>query len=123
MYKTLCLASLISAISLTANADTFKIKGGKTYEGKISLETEDSYILLVEVKKGIRDEITVKKSDVKSITKSVKKDNSLKEFEALKTILPTADFLEESDYKRLLATRIKPPRKRFPNSPHRSIPT
>lgn len=117
----LTLASLFSALTLSAVADTFHLKNGKKIEGSISLETEDSYLLRVEVKKGIRDEITVKKSDVKSISKAQKKDSSKKKFEALKALLPTDDLLDESDYKRIIARKITPLLKRYPDSQHLPI--
>lgn len=119
----LSLAGLFSALTLSAVADTFHLKNGKKIEGSISLETEDSYLLRVEIKKGIRDEITVKKSDIKSISKAQKKDRSKKKFDALKSLLPTEDLLDENDYKRLIARKITPLLKRYPDSPHLATAT
>lgn len=101
------------AITHSSNADTFKLKDGRTLEGKVVSESSDSYTLLVEIKKNIRDEITVKKSEVKSIEKT---DPSVAAFEPIKKLLPTPDLLEVKDYERLINEDIARFLRRYPNS-------
>lgn len=122
--KTLQLVTLLSTLALSANAEIFKLNDGRTLDAKISFETTDSYILSIEVSKGIRDEITVKKSDVISIKKSTprkrasaKRRSSGPDLKRLQKLLLTADLMDESDYQRLLSRRIEPQLKEHAQSP------
>lgn len=125
--KALCIAALLSGLIGHSSAEVFRMKDGSKIEGSISLETADSYILLVEVKKGIRDQVTIKKSDVRYKMKSKAKkpqkspDQAQAKFEALKGLLPTADLMTADDYDELLSKRIEPLLKRYPNSEHKDI--
>ena len=60
MKTLITLTASLAASIFTAQADTYKLKDGRSFEGKIAMETADSYILLVEIQKGVRDEITLK---------------------------------------------------------------
>lgn len=121
IHQTFHLVTLLSALTLSASADTFKLQDGRSIEGEISLETADSYILSIEVKKGIRDEISIKKSDVLSIKESKvsapAKVKSGPPVKRLQKLLPTADLLEEKDYQRLLDRYINPQLKKHADSP------
>lgn len=112
--KILLLLTASLAVSLfPADADTFRLKGGRLVEGKVAMETADTYILLVEIQKGIRDEITVKKSNIVSVTKE---DQSLKAFDKIPELLPTDDLLTEKDYQVLIDKKLTPFLEKYPNS-------
>ncbi|MFC4993193.1 PTPDL family protein [Rubritalea tangerina] len=116
MKQSISLALGIAAsLTLAAHADTYKLKDGRTFEGKIAMDAGDSYVLLVEVQKGVRDEITVKKSDIESITKEDKSGDALP---AIKKLLPTADLLKAADYQSIIDSKVKPFYKKYPDSPH-----
>ena len=109
------LTASLAASLLTAQADTYKLKDGRSFEGKIVMETADSYTLLIEVQKGVRDEITVKKSEVDSI---LKEDKSYEAFKNIPKLLPTSDLLTEKDYKNIIAKNLTPFLENHPTSEH-----
>lgn len=108
---------LLSVLSLSlvapALADTFVLKDGTRLEGKILSETEDSYVLEVQVTKSIKDEKTVPKADMKEIV-SEKLDETA--FEKIKGLVPTPDLLsvDEYDARILQITKFL---KEYPKSP------
>src|SRR5690606_27091287 len=83
------------AIAGPAIADTFVLKDGTRLEGKILSETQDTYLLEIQVTKSIKDEKTVPKADVKEIVRE-KVDETA--FEKLKGLVPTPDLLTSDDY-------------------------
>lgn len=107
------IALLLSGLALSASADTFNLKDGSTIEGDIALKSSDSYTLLVEVQKGVRDEVIVKKTDILSISKE---DLSLEPFKALPKLIPTADLLDVVDYQFILDKKVSPFLKKYPES-------
>jgi hypothetical protein len=82
-----------------APADTILLSNGKSYEGKIISEDETTYLLELEVKKGIKDEKKFLKSDIKSITKQSPDEW---EFKKLKELTPVPDLLGVMDYEERL---------------------
>ena len=115
MKTPFILTCSLAAGLLSAQADTYKLKNGRSFEGKIAMETEDSYILLIEIQKGVRDEITVKKSDVESI---LKEDKSHDAFKKILTLLPISDLLTEKDYQNLISKNLTPFLEEYPTSEH-----
>jgi len=109
------LTASLAASLFTAQADTYKLKDGRSFEGKIAMETADSYILLIEIQKGDRREITVKKSDIESISKE---DKSHDAFKKILQLLPTSDLLTEKDYQNLISKNITPFLEEYPTSVH-----
>jgi hypothetical protein len=115
MKTPFILTCSLAAGLLSAQADTYKLKNGRSFEAEIAMETEDSYILLIEIQKGVRDEITVKKSDVHSITKE---DMSHDAFKKIQQLLPTSDLLTEKDYQTLISENLTPFLEKHPASEH-----
>lgn len=107
------IALLLSGLALSSSADTFNLKDGSTIEGDIALKSADSYTLLVEVQKGVRDEVVIKKTDILSISKE---DLSLEAFKALPKLIPTADLLTADDYQSIIDKKISPFLKKYPES-------
>ncbi len=115
MKTPFILTATLAASLFTAQADTFKLKSGRTFEGKITMETSDSYILLVEIQKGVRDEITVKKSAIESI---IKEDKSHDAFKNIPKLFPTSDLLTEKDYQNIITNNLTPFLEKYPTSEH-----
>lgn len=99
---------------LPISADIFHLRDGREINGEIVSAADDTYILSFEVSKGVRDELTVKKSHVRRIEKV---DPSLKEYERLKALLPLAEMKGEEYYQQVLDDEIKPFLKNYPDSP------
>lgn len=96
MKTTSALAALCCAtLSLPCFAETFTLKDGSTFEGKIISEAGDSYVIDVQVTKSIRDEKTVPKSEVVKISRE---QLDLKAFEALGKLVPTPDLMTAEEY-------------------------
>lgn len=115
MKKPFILTASLVASLFTAQADIYKLKDGRSFEGEIAMETAESYILLIEIQKGVRDEITVKKSDVESISKE---DMSHEAFKNILKLLPTGDLLTENDYQNLISNNLTPFLEEYPKSEH-----
>ena len=115
MKTPFILTASIAASLFTAQADTYKLKDGRSFEGKITMETADSYILLIEIQKGVRDEITVKKSAIESI---IKVDKSHDAYKNIPKLLPTSDLLTEKDYQNLISKNLTPFLEKYPTSEH-----
>jgi hypothetical protein len=94
-YKLGTLGTAFAILCGTAFADVFHLKDGRRLEGRILSEGEDSYVLEVLVARGIRDEITVAKTDVLRIQPELV---DLKDFEEVKKLIPIPDLLEADDY-------------------------
>lgn len=94
LFSICCIFS-----SAQAPADTILLSNGESYEGKIIFEDNTSYLLEVEVKKGIKDEKKFLKSDIKSIAKQSPDEW---EFKKLKELTPVPDLLGVMDYEERL---------------------
>ncbi|MGJ8671532.1 PTPDL family protein [Rubritalea sp.] len=115
MKKTLFLTLSLGLTLSSLYADTYTLKNGLEYTGKISLETDDSYYLLVEEKPGVRKEIAVKKADIESISKS-NSGKATRDFILVEKLVPTPDFLSEEDYERAITSVVDPYLEKYPNS-------
>ncbi len=94
LFSICCLFSLAQA-----SADTILLRNGESYDGEIILEDDTTYLLEVEVKKGIKDEKKFLKSDIKSITKQ---GPDVWEFKKLEELTPVPDLLGVVDYEERL---------------------
>jgi hypothetical protein len=92
-YPTLSFCCLMFLAS--ASADTVLLNNGQSIEGKIVYEDETSYMLEIQVSKGIKDEKKILKSEIKSITKQ---ERDIEEFAKLKVLVPVPDLLGVADY-------------------------
>lgn len=98
MKKTPALTAFcLWAIVLPCLADTFTLKDGTVLEGTIAKEEPDSYLVDVQVSKGIKDERKIAKAEVQKLDR-VKPD--LVAFIPIGQIVPTPDLLTVSDYAR-----------------------
>ena len=88
---SLCLL----ALTLHAPAETFVMKDGTKYEGKILHEDATTYVLEVHVTKSIRDERKVAKADVVKIEREVPVQN---DFAAISGLLPVPDLQPAEEY-------------------------
>ncbi|GAA5494609.1 hypothetical protein SAMN02745181_3112 [Rubritalea squalenifaciens DSM 18772] len=115
MKKSITTLAVLASTSLISSmhADVFVLKDGTKLEADIISEKSDSYVLSVEVVKGIRDERTVKKSDISDIIQS---DPSIQDFEELKKLTPTPDLVEADDYQRVLDNIVNPFIEKYPKS-------
>lgn len=96
MKKKLSLATICClSLSLPCFAETFTLKDGSTFEGKIISEEGDTYVVDAQITKSIRDEKRVLKSDVVKISRELP---DIKAFEALGKLLPTPDFMTTEEY-------------------------
>ncbi|MFU8894185.1 MAG: PTPDL family protein [Luteolibacter sp.] len=95
LYRFAFLGTAIAFFGGTAAADLFHLKDGRTLEGRILSENEDSYLLEVLVARGIRDETTVDKKDVVRIERE---EPDQREITELRTLLPIPDLLPPEEY-------------------------
>jgi len=79
-----------------ASADTFHLKDGTTYEGKVLSETTESYVVEVMVTKTIKEDKTIAKADVVKVDRE-KLD--AKAFLEVAALVPTPDRLTPDDYR------------------------
>lgn len=89
--------SLICTLALAtpAIADTFTLKDGSTFEGRVLKEDATTYHVEVKVSKSIKDERNIAKADV---TKIEKEQADLVAFAELSKTLPTPDLLTVEEY-------------------------
>lgn len=81
-------------------ADTIHLTNGKKLEGIILEEHDDHYLALINITESIREEQTIQKSQVKSITV---KPEEVKAFEKLADIVPTPNMLDTQGYESRIA--------------------
>ena len=92
LATSLCLLTL----TLHSSADTFLMKDGTKYQGKIVREDATSYLLEVQTKsKGIKDERKVAKADVVKIEREKTVQN---DFAAISGLVPVPDRQPAADY-------------------------
>jgi len=98
------IATSICLLALTfhASADTFIMKDGTKYEGKIVREDATSYLLEVQTKvKSIKDERKVAKADVVKIEHETPVQN---DFAAISGLLPVPDLQPTGEYAKRVRT-------------------
>lgn len=95
MKKTALFLLLSSLLALQAGADTIRLRNGTALEGKVISEDADSYQVLVQVTKSIRDQRKIPKADVLEIV-AEKTDEVA--FEKIKDLVPTPDLLDTAQY-------------------------
>lgn len=96
MKSIYLLCPLVLAVQMmTASAEVFLLKDGTELTGKILREDETSYLLEIQVTKSIKDEKTIAKS---SVLRVEKEQTELKEFEAIRALVPVADLQEAAEY-------------------------
>ncbi len=88
------------ALVSTGFSETFHLKDGRTLEGRLIRESEDSYLVEVQVGRGIWDEVTLSKNDVLKIDQP--KQNE-KDFDELNKLLPIPDLLGPEEYNARIA--------------------
>jgi len=97
--RTLHTLSLVSSVAIilcgNAVADIFHLKDGRSLEGSILTVLEDSYILEVTVRPGIKEEMTLAKEDLVRIERVLQEHT---EFAVLESMLPIPDLLQAEDY-------------------------
>ena len=103
MKLTLPPFSICIALALAggfAHADTIKLKDGKVIEGTITAESASSVTIKYMLTPKIPDFKTIPRSDIASVEKKTPEDTAADE---IKKLIPTEDFLEPSDYRRMIA--------------------
>ena len=90
-FILLVTASLIGPLC----ADTIRMKDGTKLEGKILKEGLDSYVMEVQVTRSIKEERTIKRTDVEKVDREQADD---KAFAEIKGYVPTPDLLTADDY-------------------------
>lgn len=102
------------ALAAPGLADTFILKDGTKLEGKILSEDADSYTLVIQVTKSIKDERKISKADVAKIERERPDD---KAFEAIAKLVPAADLMDATDYSMNIAS-VKRFLKTYSDSAH-----
>lgn len=87
----ICLLTL----TLPSRADTFTLKDGTRLEGVILKETDDGYLLEVQITKSIKDERKIAKADVEKIDREAP---DKKAFGVIEKLVPTPDLLTKDEY-------------------------
>lgn len=80
-----------------ASAEIFHLKDGRRIDGRITRETEDSYIVEVQAGRGIWEEMTLSRDQVLRIDRS---DPAELAFNSLAEFIPTPDLLTAEEYLR-----------------------
>ncbi len=80
---------------LAAYSEVFILKDGTRVEGVLLSQDETSYLLEVQVTKGIKDEKRLAKADVASVERTAA---DLKAFEEISKLVPTPDGLTPEEY-------------------------
>jgi len=101
LYRLALVGTVATILSGNATADIFHLHDGRQLEGTILTELEDSYILEVMVRPGIKEEITVSKEDLARIERELPEQ---KEFMVLESMIPIPDLLQLGDYNERIAT-------------------
>ncbi len=109
-HSILCLSFALLVVQ--AEADIFVLRDGTTLDGEVSKETEDSYVLELQISRSIKDERVILKSDIASRRASKKDMMHIKE---VVDLLPTPDFLTVRDYEARVAV-AKDFLEKFPES-------
>ncbi len=91
----LLAAFFIGATSLTVHADSLTLKDGSVLEGSVLSETEEAYIVEIQVTKSIKDERTIPKSEVAKVTRE---QPDHKAFEAISKLGSAPDFSTNEEY-------------------------
>lgn len=112
MKTPLFLTCSMVALALPCLADTFILKDGSRLEGQVLSETDDSYVLEIQVTKSIKDERTVAKTDVEKVEKS---QPDLTAFETIQKLVPTPDGLTDDEYDQRIL-QVTDFQKKFPDS-------
>lgn len=89
------LPILFLSCPVLALADTFILKDGTEYEGKILRESADSYVLEVQITKSIKDEKTIAKEEIKEVRRSKPGEA---EFKAIADLVPVPEQARSDEY-------------------------
>lgn len=92
-FTVLTLILLVS--SAPVQADTYVLTNGRKLEGELIRETEDSYVIEVQLAPTIKEEKVVNKKDVLRI---IEPEKGMKEFLLLREMLPASDGLKVWEY-------------------------
>ncbi|MFN0130852.1 MAG: PTPDL family protein [Verrucomicrobiales bacterium] len=114
-FPTAIAFAILTAVA--AQADTIKLKDGKTIEGTIVSEDTSSVTIRTTIVGNIPDNKVVPRSDIASIVKKTPEDSAA---EAVLKLLPTEDFLQPSHYNKLIAEGPDKFLAQFPNSKYRA---
>lgn len=107
------LAVLLSSTPLFA--ETFLLSSGKSIIGSIISETKESYVIKTETSRNVYGEKTISKIDITKITET---DPSIRAFDRLTGILPTADLLSAEEYQSIIVNKLQPFLDNYPDSQH-----
>jgi hypothetical protein len=109
--------ALIALSVVTAQADTIKLKDGKSVDGTIVAEDATTVTIKTTVVGKITDNKVLQRSDIASIVKKTPEDDAA---DAVKNMLPTEDFLRPNDYNKLIAEGPDKFLATYPNSKYRA---
>lgn len=93
-------SALLLAAAVPASADIFVLKDGTRLEARILKETDDSYVLDVQISKSIKDEKTIAKADVAEI---IEEKPDEKAFPKVQALVPVPDLSPKEEYDRRIA--------------------
>ncbi len=111
IITTLCLIFGFSTLS----ADTVTMIDGKTYEGAIMKESNQTITLRHSVGKGVWEWSTIERKIIKSVVKVMPDQHAFKE---IQHIVPTPDFMNAEWYQTTLDKKIRHFINKFPKSAH-----
>ncbi len=108
------IAALLLLMSGAVRADVVQLKSGETKRGKITRETDDEITIVVSVTSTIKDDLVIKKSDVKMIEKVAPDEEAWAPYAGLSL---GQESLDPEDYDGLIAA-LSTYIDRFPESRH-----
>lgn len=106
-------SAIFGALAAGAFADTFTLKNGEKLEGRVLRESDTEVVVEVQLSSSIKDERTIKKTELASIEK-VKPDEEA--WKQLETLTLGNESLEPEDYTKAV-TRLRTFATEFPKSP------
>jgi len=116
IQKTFYALLLLVSLGGPAFGDRIKMKDGKVYEGRITLEASDIVKIEIPVTASIKETKILGRKDIAEITKDAPDDVA---FGKIKPLVPAASLMPASSYRTALKTGPEAFLKNFPDSKHK----
>lgn len=117
ILPVLFLAAGLMTLDQSAQADTVKLKDGKSIEGRITFEGTDFIKVEVPVSASIKETRTIVRSDIAEIIKQAPDDVAL---DALRKQLPAPSMMTADAYRAMIERGPKAFLTQFPSSRHKT---
>jgi len=98
---------------MSLSADTITTKDGKKYEGEITEDNADSYVIKVSLAAGINDYVTVKKDDVQKIRKALPEEIA---WEKIKDVKLMPDLADQAWYDEVVVGKFMALEEKYPDA-------